>query len=44
MIDLTPLDVRTALQRENADLPSGRLEGDLVELPVNYNSADCADG
>lgn len=31
---LTPLDVRTALQRENVELPSGRLEGDLVELPV----------
>ncbi len=31
---LTPLDVRTALQRENADLPSGRIEGGQIELPV----------
>lgn len=31
---LTPLDVRTALQRENLELPSGRLDGPSIELPV----------
>ncbi|HTO02906.1 MAG TPA: efflux RND transporter permease subunit, partial [Opitutus sp.] len=31
---LTPLDVRDALQRSNLELPSGRVEGDLVELTV----------
>jgi hydrophobe/amphiphile efflux-1 (HAE1) family protein len=31
---LTPLDVRAALQRENVELPSGRIEGATVELPV----------
>lgn len=31
---LTPLDVRNALQRENVELPSGRLEGANVELTV----------
>ena len=31
---LTPLDVRAALQRSNLELPSGRIEGDLVELTV----------
>ena len=31
---LTPLDVRAALDRENVDLPSGRIEGDAVELSV----------
>ncbi len=31
---LTPLDVRQALQRENVELPSGRLEGRQVELTV----------
>ncbi|MDP3071361.1 MAG: efflux RND transporter permease subunit [Opitutaceae bacterium] len=31
---LTPLDVRQALNRENVELPSGRIEGDTVELPV----------
>jgi len=32
--DLTPLDVRAALNRENVELPSGRIEGASVELPV----------
>ncbi len=31
---LTPLDVRSALQRENVELPSGRIEGGSVELTV----------
>lgn len=31
---LTPLDVRQALQRENVELPSGRVEGANVELTV----------
>ncbi|MBL9189046.1 MAG: efflux RND transporter permease subunit [Opitutaceae bacterium] len=31
---LTPLDVRQALNRENVELPSGRIEGDAIELPV----------
>ncbi len=31
---LTPLDVREALQRANVELPSGRIEGELVELTV----------
>ena len=32
--DVTPLDVRAALNRENVELPSGRIEGASVELPV----------
>lgn len=32
--NLTPVDVRDALDRENVELPSGRLEGDAVELNV----------
>jgi multidrug efflux pump len=32
--DVTPLDVRNALAAENVELPSGRIEGDDVELPV----------
>lgn len=32
--DLTALDVRTALQRENIELPSGRIEGRNVDLTV----------
>lgn len=32
---LTPLDVRNALNRENVDLPSGKLAGDQTELIVN---------
>ncbi len=31
---LTPLDVRTALLRENVELPSGRIEGKNVELSI----------
>lgn len=31
---LTPLDVRNALQRENIELPSGSVEGDHTELTV----------
>jgi multidrug efflux pump len=31
---LTPLDVRNALARENLELPSGRIEGEAIELPV----------
>ena len=32
---LTPLDVRDALDRENVDLPSGKIAGDETELVVN---------
>jgi len=32
--DLTPLDVRNALNRENVELPSGRIEGYGTELPI----------
>ncbi len=32
--DLTPLDVRNALNSENVELPSGRIEGQLTELTV----------
>ena len=31
---LTPSDVRTALQRENVELPSGKITGDATELTV----------
>ncbi len=31
---LTPIDVRNALQRENVELPSGRIEGRNIELTV----------
>jgi multidrug efflux pump len=31
---ITPLDVRTAVTRENVELPSGRVEGDNIELSV----------
>ena len=31
---LTPLDVRTAVTRENIELPSGRIEGDNTELTI----------
>jgi multidrug efflux pump len=31
---VTPLDVRNALAQENIELPSGRIEGHTVELPV----------
>ncbi len=33
--NLTPLDVRLALDRENVDLPSGKIEGNATELTVN---------
>lgn len=32
--NLTAIDVRNALNRENVELPSGRIEGDLTELTV----------
>jgi multidrug efflux pump len=32
---LTPLDVKQALDRENVNLPSGKIEGDNTELTVN---------
>ncbi len=32
--ELTPLEIRTALARENVELPSGRIEGGQVELSV----------
>jgi multidrug efflux pump len=35
---LTPLDVRQVLQRENVELPSGRIEGSSVELTVRTMS------
>jgi len=35
---LTPLDVRNALQRENIELPSGRIEGSTTELTVRTQS------
>jgi multidrug efflux pump len=31
---LSPLDVRAAIQRENVELPSGRIEGESVQLAV----------
>jgi len=33
--NLTPLDVKQALERENVDLPSGKIEGNNTELNVN---------
>lgn len=35
---LTPIDIRTALQRENVELPSGRIEGMQTELTVRTMS------
>ena len=32
--NLSPLDVRAAIARENIELPSGRIEGEAIELPV----------
>jgi multidrug efflux pump len=32
---LTPIDVRMALDRENVDLPSGKISGNTTELTVN---------
>ena len=31
---LSPLDVKTALEKENVELPSGRIEGDKTELTI----------
>lgn len=33
--NLTPLDVKLALDRENVDLPSGKIAGNATELTVN---------
>jgi multidrug efflux pump len=35
---VSPLDVRQALARESVELPSGRIEGSTVELPVKTNA------
>ena len=35
---LSPMDVRDAVARENVELPSGRIEGTAVELPVRTMS------
>lgn len=35
---LTPVDIQTALARENVELPSGRIEGADVELAVRTSS------
>ncbi len=32
--DLTPLDVRNALENENVEIPSGRIEGNTTELTI----------
>ncbi|PEN13479.1 acriflavin resistance protein [Longibacter salinarum] len=32
--NLTPLDIRSALDRSNVELPSGRIEGESIELTV----------
>jgi hydrophobe/amphiphile efflux-1 (HAE1) family protein len=32
--NLSPLDVRAAIAHENIELPSGRIEGETIELPV----------
>ncbi len=32
---LTPLDIKLALDKENVDLPSGKIEGNATELTVN---------
>lgn len=32
---LTPLDIKLALDKENVDLPSGKIEGNTTELTVN---------
>ena len=36
--NLTPLDLRTALERSNVELPSGRIEGETIELTVRTMS------
>ncbi len=33
--NLTPLDIKLALDKENIDLPSGKIEGNKTELTVN---------
>ena len=33
--NLTPLDIKTALDKENVNLPSGKIEGNSTELTVN---------
>ncbi|HXV76959.1 MAG TPA: efflux RND transporter permease subunit [Candidatus Polarisedimenticolaceae bacterium] len=35
---LTPLDLRRAVERENVELPAGRIEGGTIELPVRVLS------
>jgi hydrophobe/amphiphile efflux-1 (HAE1) family protein len=35
---ISPLDVRAALARESVELPSGRIEGASIELPVKTQS------
>jgi multidrug efflux pump len=35
---LSPVDVRRAVQRENVELPAGRIEGSEIELPVRILS------
>jgi multidrug efflux pump len=32
---LTPLDIKTALNKENVELPAGKIEGNTMELTVN---------
>ena len=36
--NLTPIDIRAALDRENVELPSGRIDGQQVELSVRTAS------
>jgi len=36
--ELTPLDVRNALERSNVELPSGRIQGESIELTVRTES------
>ena len=31
---VTPMDVKNAVDRENVELPSGRVEGDKIELSI----------
>lgn len=31
---ITPMDVKTAIDRENVELPAGRIEGDRIELSI----------
>ena len=32
--DITPMDVKSAIDRENVELPSGRIEGDKIEMTI----------